>query len=178
MNIKNLMYFSKISENSLCFTLRSEEAASKLLGKSIVIKGQVLFFRAFFPGQVNAQKYKRIVISNILPKIPSDIVIDQLKTLGIHARNGITNIRCSTSVDLRKHVQSDRRQFYVKEEEAFKVPAKLKIKCMDTPFWIFLGTDGIIFAKIRDILPNTILSFQARRIIPSCHSLGIMMKSR
>lgn len=143
MDIRNLMYFSKISENRVCFTLRSEEAASKLLGKSITIQGQALEFRAFVPGQVNAQKYKRIVISNILPQIPNDIVIEQLASLGIRTRNGITNIRCSTSVDLRKHVQSHRRQFYVKEEEASKIPAKIKVRYLNTPFWIFLGTDDI-----------------------------------
>lgn len=142
MSINKLRYFSKISDNRVCFTLNSENSAKELLDKVLIIQGQALKFRPFDLGQ-NVYKYKRIVISNILPQIPNDVIIDHLKTLGVFTKNGITNIRCSSSIELRKHVQSHRRQFYVKEEDVKKIPAKIKIVFCETPFWIFLGADDI-----------------------------------
>lgn len=140
--ISQLSFFSKISENRACFTLNSVELAKKCLECKIKLQGQVLSFRPLQPG-VTVYKYKRFVISNILPQIPNDVIIDKLKTLGFTTKNGITNIRCSSAKDPRKHVQSHRRQFYVKEEDAAKLPAKIKIVYEEIPYWVFLGADEI-----------------------------------
>lgn len=142
MPINKLLHFSKKSDNRVCLTLSSENSAKELLNKVMVIQGQALKFRSFDLGQ-NVYKYKRIDISNILPQIPAAVIIDHLRKHAIFTKNGITNIRCSSSIELRKHVQSHRRQFYVKEEDVNKIPVKIKIVFSETPFWIFLGADDI-----------------------------------
>lgn len=140
--IENLLHFSKIDHNLVCFTLSSEVAASEMLFKTIKIKNRVLKFHPFVPGQ-SVFKYKRITISNIFPQIPNYTVIEQLEKIGIRTKNGITNIRCSSSNETRKHVLSHRRQFYVKEEDCDKIPPKLEIKFMETTFMISLGSEDI-----------------------------------
>lgn len=142
MSIENLLHFSKIDDNLVCFTLSSENAASELLDKTFRIKNRVLKFSSFVPGQ-SVYKYKRFVISNVFPQIPNYIVMEQLDKLGIRTRNGISNIRCSTSSESRKHVLSHRRQFYVREEDGGKVPSKLEIKFLNTMFVVFLASDDI-----------------------------------
>lgn len=141
-SINNLIYFSKISENRVCFTVNSVDTANKILVNKINIKGQTLGFRPLQPGQT-VYKYKRFVISNILPQIPNDVILDHLKALGLSTKNGISNIRCSSVNELRKHVQSHRRQFYLKEEDVEKLPSKIKITHENIHYWIFIGADDI-----------------------------------
>ena len=142
MDINNLLSFSKISENRVCFTLNSEAAANQLLSKTITVNDRVFNFMPLLPGRM-IHKHRRIVVSNIMPQIPNDIVIDYLKSLNISTKNGITNIRCSTSNESRKHVLSHRRQFYIKEEDFDKIPPKIKINYQDISYWIFFGSDDI-----------------------------------
>lgn len=130
MDINNLINCSKISENRVLFTVDSEAAANVLLSKTITVNNQQLPFRPFLlDGMVNKQR--RVVVSNVLPQIPNDIIIDRLKDLNILTKNGITNIRCSTSNEFRRHVQSHRRQFYVKETDLGKIPNMMKINFHD-----------------------------------------------
>ena len=130
---EKLMNIKKLS----CFFFPRIKARSK----TVTVKNQVLEFTPFLPRRT-VHQYKRIVISNILSQIPNDIVVDQLKSLNITIRNGITNIRCSTSNDARKHVISNRRQFYVKKDFD-RIPNKMKINFQNVQYWIFLGADDI-----------------------------------
>lgn len=141
-SIGNLRFFSKISNNKVLFTVNSAEVALKLVNSVITIKGQKLLLRPYVSTS-SVNKYRRIVISNVLPHIPNDLITDKLKDLGIFLERSITNVRCSTGKDWRKHVQSHRRQFYLKEEDAEKLPSKIQVVFQDTPYWIFLEADEI-----------------------------------
>lgn len=102
----------------------------------------MLEFTSFVPGKT-VYKYKRLIISNILPQIRNDIIVNKLKSLNITIRNGITNTRCSTSNKKRNHVLSYRRQFYVKEEDCDKVSNKINTHFNGIQYWIFLGAEVI-----------------------------------
>lgn len=139
MNIKKSIPFFRISENKVCFTIDSKNAANLFMTKTIVVKNRKLLFKLMQPGRT-VHKYKRFVLLNILPHIPNDIIIDHLEELGVSIKNGM---RCSSSNKMRKHVQSHRHQFYVKGEDVDKVLTKIEVPYHSAQLWIYSGADDL-----------------------------------
>ena len=87
---------------------------------------------------------KRVVISNVQPIIPDEIIVDLLKQNGINIVSQISDIRTSVYKPGRSHVLSLRRQFYIKEEDESKLPKNLKINFDEMNYWTYLTTESTV----------------------------------
>ena len=85
---------------------------------------------------------KRVVISNVHPVIPNDVIVNTLKRHGINIVSHITELRASLVKPGKAHILSFRRQFYIKDEDVNKLPNTLQLSHDETSYWTFLSTDS------------------------------------
>lgn len=85
---------------------------------------------------------KRVVISNISPVIPNEIVLDALKKKGIIPVSQISNVRAGLHKPGRSHIISFRRQMYIKYTDEEKLPESIQINYDSTTYWIYMSTNS------------------------------------
>lgn len=88
------------------------------------------------------KKNKRVVISNVNPTIPDEIVLSAIKSKGVSPVSNIYDIKASLSKPGRAHILSFRRQVYIKEQDVELLPESMHISYDNTSYWIFLSTDS------------------------------------
>lgn len=84
---------------------------------------------------------KRVVISNVQPIIPNDLIIEALMKIGINIISNISELRASSSKPGRSHIMSFRRKFYIKEDDERIIPESLQLTHNNTNYWTYLTTD-------------------------------------
>ena len=121
--------------------MSSKELADNLVDNNvkITIKEHVIGIRHLFTNN------KRIVLSNVQPFIPSNIIEQELSKHGIYPMSKIQKIKATAvSTPGYSHVLSFRRQMYIKPEDISRLPETLKINFEDSNFRIYLSTDKVI----------------------------------
>ena len=135
-SVSNIRYISKISGSRVCIYLANKTLVNELKNKEIQIKEYVLRIKPLINNN------KRIVISNVHPIIPDDIIISALKSKGIVIVSRISELRASLAKPGRTHIQSFRRQFYIKEDDEKLIPDTLQLNYDNTSYWTFLSADS------------------------------------
>lgn len=135
-DITTIRFISKISGGRVCIYVASDEIVDKLVNKKIHVKDHMLMVRSFIV------RNKRVVISNVNPSIPDEILLDALKNKGINPVSSFSDIRASLTKPGRAHILSFRRQVYIKEDDESKLPDSLQILFENTTYWIYLSTDS------------------------------------
>ncbi|OXU17350.1 hypothetical protein TSAR_003915 [Trichomalopsis sarcophagae] len=134
--IENVRFVSKISGKRVCVFLNSKSVVEQLDGQKIKVKEHTLPIRPLI------EKNKRVVLSNVYPMIPHELLIDLLKQSGITPVSQMQYIRAGLNKQGRSHVLSFRRQIYVKEEDISRIPENLQVNYDNTPYWVYLSTDS------------------------------------
>ncbi|KAJ8679751.1 hypothetical protein QAD02_015538 [Eretmocerus hayati] len=136
IELSNVRYISKISGNRICIFLSTEEIVKQLVDKRIQVQEYELKIRSWI------EKNRRVVISNVNPTIPNDIILRALKEKGINPVSTIIDVKASLTKPGRGHIQSFRRQTYIKEEEEKLLPESLMIHHDNVNYWIYFTTDS------------------------------------
>ena len=134
--IEEVRFISKISGKRVCVFLTSKSLVGKLEGKTIKVQHHVLPIRPLI------EKNKRVVISNVYPMIPHELLIDQLKKIGIIPVSQMHYIRAGLNKRGRAHVLSFRRQVYIKQDDANRLPENFQVNYDNTTYWVYLSTDS------------------------------------
>ena len=137
--VSNIVSISKISGGRICVFLSNKTWVDKLSGQTIRINGNELPIRPLI------EKNKRLVLSNVQTHISNELLAEGLSIHGILPVSPIHNIRASLSKPGRSHIQSHRRQVYIKEDTVVPIPESFKIMFEDTTYWIYLSTDSTLF---------------------------------
>lgn len=129
---------SKITNQRICVYLASKEIATAITNehKYINIKGQRLELRLLVKGN------KKIIISNIPPIIPNDLIERELIKLNITPKSTITCMRIGTQNPLLSHVISFRRQFLMDPEDVEKIPGSILISYEEISYRIFFASEA------------------------------------
>lgn len=135
LNLSKVKFISKISGACVCVYLDSKQTVEKLLSLKLKVNHHLLPIRPLL------EKNKRVVISNVSPSIPHDIVIQALTNKGITPVYKMYHIKASSSKPGRSHIMSFRRQVYIKEEEQHLLPKSLQIVYEEITHWIYLSTE-------------------------------------
>ncbi|XP_058804786.1 uncharacterized protein LOC131671957 [Phymastichus coffea] len=133
----NIKFISKISGNRVCVYLINSSLVETLSDKTFTVKDTNLKIRPL------VGKNKRVVISNVCPIIPHDLLLNCLKERGITPVSGISHIRAGLSKPGRSHILSFRRQIYIKEEEVNLLPESVQLTYDNTTYWIYFSTDSM-----------------------------------
>lgn len=135
---KNIHYVSKISRSRICMYVATTQLAQTLINehKTILIQDKRLTIRPLF------SQNKRIIISNVQPIIPNDVIEKALlDSTNIRPVSGILSLRAGVNNSEYSHCLSFRRQMYLKPEDADNIPGQLQIQYEGTNFWIYLSND-------------------------------------
>ena len=136
VSISEITCISKISGSRVVVFLNNHSLVEQLKDKTVKVKSYSLNIRPYI------ENNKRVVISNISPVIPNEIVLDTLKKVDIIPVSQISNIRAGLHKPGRSHIISYRRQMYIKQTDESKIPESVQINYDGTTYWIYMSTDS------------------------------------
>lgn len=136
---KNVIFASRVSNNRVCIYLSSKEAVESF----ITTQGGVTIGNSFVPARRLVSPAKRVILSNVSPCLPHDVVERELKQASLKIVSAINFIGAGISQEKYRHVLSFRRQVYIVLDKEDKLPDSLLIQFKGNVFRIFLTTDEI-----------------------------------
>lgn len=87
------------------------------------------------------KKNKRVVISNVNPVIPDEIMLKATKEYGITPVSNIHDINASLAKPGRtRHILSFLSQFYIEEKDEILLPKSVTVYHENIPYWIYFST--------------------------------------
>jgi hypothetical protein len=86
---------------------------------------------------------KRIILSNVYPTIPNQLILNALHQIGIKTTTQITHMKAGFATEQFSHILSFRRQIYINQDSATKLPNSITVTVDNTTFRIFI-TDDIV----------------------------------
>ena len=79
-------------------------------------------------------KTKRIILSNVCPIIPHNVILDTFKQMGIRTDSPISFIRVGFTETGFTHILSFCRQGYIHPDDVNKLPESLQVNYDDTSY--------------------------------------------
>ena len=137
---KNVRFVSRISHGRVCIYLNSKETADSVITDpptKINIGSHCLEIRPLIT------KSKRIILSNVCPIIPHNVILDELRKRNVISESQMTFIKAGISDPEYSHVLSFRRQMYILPEYLPNLPESMQITFDDTPYHIYLSTEKL-----------------------------------
>lgn len=137
---RNILFASRIANNRICIYLSSKEIVEKLVNSCNTIRvgdSDVPVRRLITPAT-------RVIISNVSPIIPHEVIETTLKRIGLNLVSPASFLRAGIPGEEFSHILSFRRQIYISpvHSEA-EIPPTILIKFDDTDYRIFLSTDNM-----------------------------------
>ena len=134
---QNVLFASKIAKNRISIFLNDKKLVTDITEKHefLIIKDKKVTIRPLIG------KYKRVIFSNVSPIISNryiELILDQLK---INRNSNVSFVKASLEASEHKHILSHRRQVYVKNEDADKIPGIFRLIFDDTEYYIYSSTD-------------------------------------
>lgn len=139
VNPENVIFASRVSNNRVCIYLSSKDIVEKFISTH----GGVNIGGNFIVARRLVSPAKRVILSNVSPCLPHDIIEKHLKQVGLKVVSSINFIKAGISHENFKHVLSFRRQVYIILDKENKLPDSLLIEFKENAFRIFLTTDEI-----------------------------------
>lgn len=136
----NIKFASRISNNRFCIYFANKNIVEQIITKQsyIVINNKEITFRRLI------NQAKRVIVSNVQPVIPHDIITEALNNLSIKIVSPITFMKAGFANDEFNHIGSFRRQLYIHPDDINKMPSSILINFEQTDYRIFLSDDTVI----------------------------------
>jgi len=136
---ENIQFVSRISNNRFCVFFNSQAVMENLLKthSSIIVNEIEIPIRRL----INASK--RIILSNVYPTIPNQLIINALNEQGIKTTSQISLMKAGFSTEQFSHILSFRRQVYINEDSVSKLPSSITVTVESTTFRIFISDDTV-----------------------------------
>lgn len=135
----NIISASRISNNRFCVFLKSQQIANDIINKHSAIH----IDNIEIPIRKLINPSKRIILSNVYPAIPNNIIIEALVNLDIKITSPITALKAGFQLDQFAHITSFRRQLYINPEDFSKLPGSIAITSDNTTYRIFITDDTV-----------------------------------
>lgn len=135
---KSIIFASRISNNRVCIYMANTQSVDTLVTnhETIYIDNIAIQIRRLITPS------KRVIISNVCPSIPHEIIEQSLKSAGLKPVSSISFLRAGIPGDDFNHILSFRRQVYIVPPENDNVlPTSLVIPFEGTHYRIFLSNE-------------------------------------
>lgn len=156
---KSIIFASRISHNRICIYLTNTELVDNL----------VTTYKMVQIGELSIQirrlitPSKRIIISNVCPSIPHEVIERAIKSYRLKLVSPISFLRAGIPGADFNHIMSFRRQVYVSppEDDGVEVPSSVVVDFDGTQYRIYLTTDNMacflckLNGHIANNCPNT-----------------------
>lgn len=139
VSANDIRFVSKISNNRICVFFSSVKIAEQFTDshKVISINDCVLGVRPLI------SKNKRIIISNVCPTIPHQVIEEELAKRNIQVTTKISFIKAGISEPGFSHIMSFRRQVYIEQDDISKLPESIVIYYDNTSYRIYFSSESI-----------------------------------
>ena len=136
----NITFASRISNNRFCIYFANKNIVEQIISQQshIVINNSKITFRRLI------NPAKRIILSNVQPIIPHDVIKNAIANLSIRILSPITFIKAGFANDEYGHIGSFRRQLYINPDDNDKLPSSILIVFEQTEYRIFISDDTVI----------------------------------
>lgn len=144
---KNVFAASRISNNRVCIYLTDVKLVDMVTDSFPTIKIEEY--------ELNVRRLvtpaRRVILSNVCPSIPHNILISVLLSLGLKPASQMTFLRAGRLDEEYSHVFSFRRQIYLLPNDSVTLPSSVVVKYENTNYRIFLSYDELICFTCKDI---------------------------
>ena len=136
---ENIQFVSRISNNRFCIFFNSQAVMEKLLKthSSIHVNEIEIPIRRL----INASK--RIILSNVYPTIPNQLILNALHEVGIKTTSQISHMKAGFATEQFSHILSFRRQVYINQYKVSILPSSITVTVENITFRIFITDDTI-----------------------------------
>lgn len=136
----NITFASRISNNRFCIYFANKNIVEQIISQQshIVINNLKITFRRLI------NPAKRIILSNVQPIIPHDVIKNAIANFSIKILSPITFIKAGFANDEYRHIGSFRRQLFISPDDNDKLPNSILIEFEQTDYRIFLSDDTVI----------------------------------
>lgn len=135
----SIRFISRIANSRVCVYMDTKQTADELVDviKKVKVKDNILEIRPLIT------RNKRIVLSNVCPIIPHEVIIEKFNEINIKILSPITFMRVGISEPGFTHIMSFRRQLYVSPEDEKRLPESMQINYDDTNYWIYVTNESM-----------------------------------
>ncbi|XP_050517739.1 uncharacterized protein LOC126892267 [Diabrotica virgifera virgifera] len=144
---RNVSFASRIANNRICIYLSSKNMVDSLLHshKYVNIKETQVEIRRII---TSAQ---RLIISNAGPTVPTSLIEQELRKMGINAVSKITFLRVGMPESEYSHVLGFRIQTFIIPLENMSIPDSFMISHDNTTYRLYLSIEGFNCSKCKNI---------------------------
>lgn len=137
---RNILFASRISNNRVCIYLSTVQHVDNLIeNHSTVEIGEY---------ELNIRRLvtpaRRLILSNVSPNIPHEILQQALTELKIQAQTPISFLKATFISEEYSHIMSFRRQLYIHPDDNLQLPPSITVDYEETSYRIFLSFDDIL----------------------------------
>lgn len=136
---RNIQFASRISNNRICIYLATTELVDEIVENhsSIKVGDQELTVRRLITPA------KRIILSNVNPCIPHNMLERALTDIGVQPVTPISFLKATFISEEYSHIMSFRRQLYIQPDDNIQLPPSITVDYEDTSYRIFITFDDI-----------------------------------
>lgn len=133
-----ILFYSKKANNRIHIYFRNNQIAEQFTQKykTINVKGYLIHVRPYLSTN------KRLIISNVDPFIPDEIIEEELKKIGMELTSEIDFLRAGMKQDGYTHCFGFRRHVYIKNNENLTVPDSITFKYDNDELRIYLTDEN------------------------------------
>lgn len=174
---KSILFASRITNNRICIYLVDSHSVENLLSahKNIIVNGTEVGIRRLITPS------KRLILSNVCPSIPHDVLENAIKLLNLRPVSPISFLKAGIPGEEFSHILSFRRQLYVSPpENENQIPSSIVVNFDDTPYRIFITTDDMscFLCKQKGHIANTCPNAQSQSQEPTSYSTTTDLTSK
>lgn len=135
---QNIIFFSKKARNKIHIYLNNEETANKLINehKYIILHEQKIQIRPYH------NTNKRLIISNVEPFIPDELIALELTKIGLKLTSEIDWLRAGMKQNGYQHCRGFRRHVFIENNEDITIPEAIIFNFENEEFKIFLTDEN------------------------------------
>lgn len=138
---ENITDISKLYNHRLALFFNKKELVDKMIQDhaTIIVGNEVVEVRRYINPAI------RIVISNVCPSIPNEVIEESLKNHGLILISEITILRAGLTRPEYRHILTNRRQVLLPPNFEGPIPNSIEIIYQETKYRIYLSSDIICF---------------------------------
>ena len=135
----SMRFISRIANSRICVYMDSKQTADELIDviKKIKVKDNLLEIRPLIT------RNKRIVLSNVCPIIPHEVIEEKFNEINVKILSPITYMKVGIPDPGFSHIMSFRRQLFVSPEDEKRLPESMQINYDDTNYWIYISNESM-----------------------------------
>lgn len=136
---QKITYASRISDKRVCIYFTDTDSVDQIIKEhnSIPVADKNIEIRRLINPTI------KIIISNVYPELPNEIIENKLTQLGLKLASSISYLKIGTRLEEFNHIISFRRQVYLIKTENYNLPNYVNVEHEGYEYRIFLMEDNL-----------------------------------